>query len=58
MIIHTVFGKGEKTVISIVRQILKTISDGDHLDSLRFLMLDGSLIFFLPLFLQLLGIIL
>ena len=37
---------GEKTVISIVLQILKTISDGDHLDSRRCLILDGSLIFF------------
>ena len=38
---------GEKTVISIVLQILKTIiSDGDLLDSLRCLMLDGSLFFF------------
>ena len=37
---------GEKTVISIFLQILKTISDGDLLDSRRCLMLDGSLIFF------------
>ena len=29
---------GEKTVISIVLQILKTISDGDHLDSRRYWM--------------------
>ena len=36
-----------KTVISIVLQILKAIiGDGDHLDSRRCLMLDGSLIFF------------
>ena len=37
---------GEKTVISVVLQILKTISDGDPLDSQRCLILDGSLIFF------------
>ena len=48
---------GEKTVISFLLQILKTISDGDLLGSRRCLMLDGSLIF-LPLFLQLLDIIL
>ena len=38
---------GEKTVISIVLQILKAIiSDDDLLDSRRCLMLDGSLIFY------------
>ena len=38
---------GEKTVISIVlKNILKTISDGDLLDRQRCLMLHGSLIFF------------
>ena len=38
---------GEKTVISIVLlNKLKTISDGDLLDSQRCLMLHGSLIFF------------
>ena len=37
---------GEKTVISFLLQILKTISDGDLLGSRRCLMLDGSLIFF------------
>ena len=52
---------GEKTVISNVLQILKTISDGDHLDSQRCLMTDGSLIFFTTvccIFLQPLDIIL
>ena len=54
---------GEKTVISIVLlNKLKTISDGDLLDSQRCLMLHGSLIFFTTvrclLFLQLLDIIL
>ena len=48
---------GEKTVISVVLQILKTISDVDPLDSQRCLILDGSLIF-LPLSLQILDIIL
>ena len=43
---HNVSRHGWKTVISIVLQILKTISDGDHLDSRRCLILDGSLIFF------------
>ena len=36
----------EKTVISIVLQILKTITDGDLLDSQRCVMLDSSLILF------------
>ena len=40
---------GEMTVISIVLQLLKTISDGDLLVSRRSLMLVGSLKIFIQL---------
>ena len=40
---------GEITVISIVHQLLKTISDGDLLVSRRSLMLVGSLKIFIQL---------